>query len=258
MPQIIATAEPFLIPGSKTGCLLIHGFTGAPKEMRWLGDYLADQGYGVLGIRLAGHATHPEDMIRSRSADWIASVEDGYQLLRGFADHIYLIGLSMGGVLSLLMSTQLDVRGVVGISTPYRLQPDWRLNFIELLSFFQPYMPKVKSLPGSGWFDQEAIKEHVSYPQNPVRSIAELNKLTAQMREALPLVKVPVLLIHSKQDKYVLPENMEGIYRELVNVRDKTKLYVSNSGHVITRDAARDQVFIAVAEFISRVESASK
>ena len=90
MTQIITTAEPFLLPGSKTGCLLIHGFTGAPKEMRWMGDYLSQQRYSVLGIRLAGHATRPEDMIRSRSVDWIASVEDGYQLLRGLADHILL------------------------------------------------------------------------------------------------------------------------------------------------------------------------
>ena len=258
MSQIIASAEPFLFPGSKTGCLLIHGFTGTPKEMRWMGEYLAKQGFSVLGFRLTGHATCPEDMIRMHSTDWIASVEDGYHLLRGLADHIYLIGLSMGGILSLLMSTQLDVKGVVGISTPFQLPNDRRLKFIEILSLFQPYMPKGKSPPGSGWFDQEARKEHVSYPQNPLRSIGELNKLIAQMRAALPQVKVPVLLTHSKDDKYVLLENLEHIYRELVNIQDKTKLYVTNSGHVITRDAARGQVFEAVAEFICRVESVSK
>ena len=255
MPQIIATAEPFLFPGSKIGCLLIHGFTGTPKEMRWMGEHLAEQGYSVLGIRLAGHATHPEDMIRSRSTDWIASVEDGYQLLRGLADHVYLIGLSMGGVLSLLMSTQLDVRGVVGISTPYQLSNDWRLNYMEFLSLFQPYMPKGKSTSGSDWFDQEAKKEHVSYPQNPVRSIGELNKLIAQMRAALPHVKVPVLLIHSKDDMYVLPENMECIYQDLVGIQDKTKFYITNSGHVVTRDAANRLAFKAVREFIDRLES---
>lgn len=257
MSQIIATAEPFLFPGSKTGCLLIHGFTGAPKEMRWMGEYLAERGYSVLGIRLAGHATNPEDMIRSRWADWTASVEDGYQLLRGFADHIYLIGLSMGGILSLLMSTWLDVAGVIAISTPYQLKKDWRLNFIEILSIFQHYLPKVKGQPGSGWVDQEARKDHVSYPQNPVRSILELNNLTARMRAALPQVHVPVLLIHSWEDKYVLPENMEFIYSALVNVQDKTKLYVTNSGHVVTRDASRLRVFEAAAEFIQRLESGS-
>jgi carboxylesterase len=258
MSQIIATAEPFLFPGSKTGCLLIHGFTGAPKEMRWMGEYLKKKGYSVLGIRLAGHATQPEDMIQSRWTDWTASVEDGFQLLHGLADHIYLIGLSMGGILALLMSTRLDIKGVVGISTPYHLANDWRLNYVEFLSIFQAYLPKVKGQPGSGWVDQEAREGHVSYPQNPVRSIGELNKLMTNMRVVLPKVRVPVLLIHSKEDKYVLPENLELIYRELVNVQDKAKLYLTNSGHVVTRDAARLQAFRAVAEFIRRVESGPK
>ena len=60
----IPTAEPFFFPGEKsTGVLLTHGFTGAPKEMRWMGEYLnREHGYPCLGVRLAGHATRPEDM----------------------------------------------------------------------------------------------------------------------------------------------------------------------------------------------------
>src|SRR5512146_2320437 len=125
MPSLIATAEPFLFPGSRTGCLLIHGFTGTPKEMRWMGEYLAARGLSGLGVRRAGHATRPEDMIRSRWTAWVASAEGGYHLLRGLADRIYLIGLSMGGALSLLMSTRLDVQGVICISTPIHSPPDW-------------------------------------------------------------------------------------------------------------------------------------
>ncbi|HLA87386.1 MAG TPA: hypothetical protein VJL10_05165, partial [Anaerolineales bacterium] len=72
--QLIPTTEPFFFSGGRTGCLLIHGFTGTPKEMRWMGEYLNQQGLTCLGIRLAGHATHPEDMRRSRWTDWAASV----------------------------------------------------------------------------------------------------------------------------------------------------------------------------------------
>lgn len=222
-----------------------------------MGEYLADRGYSVLAVRLAGHATQPDDMIRSRWNDWTACIEDGYRILQALADDIFLIGLSMGGALALLMSTQLEAKGVVGISTPYRLTADWRLNYVEFISIFKPYLPKSKKPPGSGWVDQAARKEHVSYPQNPVRSIGELNKVTSKMRAALPEVYAPVLLIHSKEDEYVLPENLELIYKELVNVQDKTKLYITNSGHVVTRDAARLEAFQAVAEFIQRVESAS-
>jgi carboxylesterase len=256
MTQIIPTAEPFLLLGdrSKPACLLIHGFTGTPKEMRWMGEYLNQQGHTCLGVRLAGHATLPKDMIRSNWTDWTASVEDAYSFLRGVTDNIFLIGLSMGGVLSLLMSTRLKVRGVVAISTPYKLRYDPRLKFTNLLSRFVSYLPKTNQRPGPTWFDEEALNDHVSYPQNPLRSVGELNKLMGEMRSALPKVDVPVLLIHSKDDPYVLLKNMELIHADLKKSTDSTKLYVTGSGHVVTRDAARHLVFESTGEFIRRVE----
>ncbi len=254
--QIIPTAEPFFLPGKsgQPGCLLIHGFTGAPKEMRWMGEYLSEQGYPCLGVRLAGHATQPEDMIRSRYTDWMLSVEDGFHILRGVTDRVYLVGLSMGGMLSLLMSTRLDVAGVVAMSTPYYIPYDFPAWTMKLLSKFMPYQPKSKEEPGASWFDKAAYAEHFSYPQNPVRSAAELQSLATEMRAALPKVNVPALLIHSKNDTYVLPENIEHIYADL-GTSDKTKLYVTEAGHVVTRDAAKDQVFEAAKEFIQRIES---
>jgi carboxylesterase len=255
MSQIIPTAEPFLLLGdsSKPACLLVHGFTSSPKEMRLLGEYLNQRGLTCLSMRNTGHATVPEDMIRSNYTDWVATVEDGYHLLRGVTKHIFLVGLSMGGALSILMSTRLDVRGVAAMSAPYKLPDDRRLRHIELIARAVPFMPKSSAEPGAGWFDKQAWKEHVSYPMNPVRSIGELNKLLGELREALPEVKVPVLLIHSKDDTYVPSQNMESMFAGLVNARDKTKLYITGSGHVVTRDAARHQVFEMVHEFIKRV-----
>jgi carboxylesterase len=73
------------------------------------------------------------------------------------------------------------------------------------------------------------------------------------MRAALPAVRVPVLLIHSRDDNYVLPENLEWIDAALANASVKEKLYITGSGHVVTRDAAREQVFQSVVEFIQRM-----
>ena len=256
--MIIPAAEPFFFPGenNRPGCLLIHGFTGAPTEMRWMGEYLNEQGYPCLGVRLAGHGTRPEDMVHSRYTDWMLSVEDGYHLLRGVTERIYLIGLSMGGMLSLLMATKLNVVGVIAMSTPYHIPYDYPAWTMKLISKFMPYQPKSKEEPGASWFDKAAYAEHFSYPQNPVRSAAELQLLANEMREALPKINVPVLLIHSKNDTYVLPENAEHIYRDLLT-SDKTKLYVTESGHVVTRDAAKDQVFEAASAFIRRIEAAA-
>ncbi len=262
MFNIIPTAEPFFLQGNRTGILLIHGFTGTPKEMRWMGEYLNQQGYTCLGIRLNGHATDIDDMRRSRWTDWTASVEDGYHLLSSSVERVFLVGLSMGGALSLLMSTYFEQRvaGVVAMSTPYILPRDpknYPIWFLKLYGRFVKYAPKSGNEPSAAWVDKQAFGGHVSYLQNPIHSVAELKLLLNQMQAALPDVRRPVLLIHSKDDLYVPPDHMEKIYARLValHASDKTKLYVTGSSHVVTRDAARGHVFKAVLEFIRKVES---
>ena len=220
-----------------------------------MGEYLNQKGYTCLGVRLAGHATHPQDMIRSRWTDWVASVEDGYHILCGLTNDIFLVGLSMGGTLSLLTATQLDVKGVIAMSTPARLPIDYPIWFLKAISRLMPYRPKSKEPPGSGWFDKAAYREHVAYVRNPVRATAELKKLILEMRAALPKLRVPVLLMHSKDERYILPENMEIIYREMVHAPDKTKLTITGSGHVLSRDASREQVFRSALEFIQRIHN---
>jgi carboxylesterase len=247
---IIPTAEPFFFPGGPTGCLLVHGFTGTPKEMRWLGEYLAEQGHTVLGVRLTGHATRPEDMIRARWRDWLASVEDGWHLLSGCCERIFVLGLSMGGILSLLLSAHYPVAGVVAMVTPYQAPKDPRIPFLRLISVFKPFMPKGEP----DWFDEEAYRIHTSYPEDPTRSYVEVFDLMAKMRAALPKVSAPALLIYSKHDQVVRAEDghMQAIQAALGSQEVQT-LWIENSGHNIARDAKRQEVFQAAADFIARL-----
>jgi carboxylesterase len=78
--------------------------------------------------------------------------------------------------------------------------------------------------------------------------------MLGRLNLALPKVNVPVLLMHSKDDTYVSPENMPNIYQRL-GTSDKEMLWLTGSGHVVTRDAARGQVFEAAAAFIRRVDA---
>lgn len=258
---LIPTAEPFFIPGvgdqdrKRTGCLLVHGFTGTPKEMRWMGEYLAKQGYTVLGVRLAAHATQPEDMIRSRWHDWLASVEDGWHILSGCTDHIYLIGLSMGGMLSITCAARYPAAGLIIMATPHHLPSDPRLRFIKLLSRLRPAMPKA----APDYFEPEAFREHICYEIDPTRSFAELLELSKQVHNALPKITTPALLIYSKNDNTVTVQerHAELIYEELGST-DKHLMWIENSSHVITCDAQRQMVFLAAGEFIQKTNPGNK
>ncbi|MEN8240402.1 MAG: alpha/beta fold hydrolase [Chloroflexota bacterium] len=244
----IPNAEPFFLPGGKTGCLLVHGFTGAPTEMRQLGDFLHQQGHTVLGVRLAGHATKMKDMIRSRHKDWLVSVEDGWHLLQGHTERIFLIGLSMGGVLSLITASRLPVAGVVAMSTPY-LFPDPLFRKIPwALRLASPIIP-LKSKNEGQWFTPELTESHISYSHNPVRSVYELAMLIERLQVSLPAVQVPALVIHSKNDDYVPPDNANLIYQHLGS-QNKELIWVDQANHVITRDGDTARVFKPIAEFI--------
>jgi carboxylesterase len=91
---------------------------------------------------------------------------------------------------------------------------------------------------------------------NPVRSGMELKFLVDEMHAALPEISVPVLLIHSRDDDYVIKDSMQQIYDHL-GTPDKQMLWVEGSGHVITEEPQRETVFKAAADFVKRVSKSS-
>jgi carboxylesterase len=247
--MILPRGEPFFHRRGDVGCLLVHGLTGAPEEMRWMGEHLASVGYSVLGVRLFGHATQREDLRRARWQDWWASVEDGYHLLRGSCSKIVLIGLSLGGVLSLAMASSLDVVGLVAMSAPF-VVPDPKAAplrpILPALSLFWPYL----SPPGpSDWHDRKTEQLNLDYRVVVLRTVAELHDLLAMMRAGLPLLEMPTLLIHAREDGSVPPHHAEKIFDRL-GCADKQLLWLENSGHNIPRDAAREVAFQAAENFI--------
>lgn len=250
-PLTMPTAEPFFIPGGTTGCLLIHGFTGTPKEMRMLADSLALEGYTVLAPRLFGHATTPEDMARARFNDWIACVEDGMNLLKGCTEKQVVMGLSMGGVLALIAAARFDFCAAVTFSAPCALPRDPRAKLLPLIGRLNLHIQKGKP----DWRNIDAARDHKDYPFYPSRSIIELDRLIKLMLGELENISVPVLLVQSKTDRGIPAESLETLHARLPDI-DKSTFWVEDSGHVIIREPEREKIFTQVKSFLKRVTAA--
>jgi carboxylesterase len=254
MKPILPGGEPFYLPGGPTGCLLLHGFTATPKEMRPLGDHLVRHGYSVLAPRLAGHATDPDDLARSRGRDWLASAADGYFLLRGSCSRVFLLGLSLGGALCLLLASQLEAMGMVLFSTPFRLPGGPRLRLVRPILRPLSLVWRHSRKGPREWFDAQAAREHLTYPVRSLRAVAELDSVLKRMRLALPSVRTPTLLIHSRDDRFVTPEHMTQIQGSLGSAWVETR-WIEGSSHALTQDARKDEVFAASVDFLRRVET---
>ena len=116
----------FFFPGTRVSALLVHGLSGTPFEMRYLGDRLATSGVRVCGVRLAGHGGAPEELGSATHAQWYESVVEGFERLHRYGDPVAVVGLSMGAVLAARLAADQGeaVAGVVMLSSGFFL-PLW-------------------------------------------------------------------------------------------------------------------------------------
>lgn len=239
--------EPFFFEGNETGCLLVHGFTGSPPEMRGMGTYLADRGLTVLGVCLAGHGTTPETMDRTGWRDWAASAEAGLRQLRQQCQRVFLVGFSMGGLLGLHLAVRHHMAGLVVIASPTYLRGDWRLPLLPVAKYFVRWYAPSSEVDLS---DPSALERMWSYERIPTRCIHELVRLIRRVRRELPRVTTPILVMQGGRDQVVPLDSAQEIFDRVASA-DKELIWFERSGHGIVEDAEREEVWRQVYEFIA-------
>jgi carboxylesterase len=240
---IMEGAEPFFLLGGKAGVLLIHGFTGSPAEVRLLGDFLHKEGCTVLAPRLCGHGTTVEEMATTNWKHWYSSVEDAYHILRAVCSKITVIGLSMGGLLAFKIAAEYQVDKIISLSTPIFIT-DKRLGMLPFYRMFRNFTPKKRKK----YADVDS-KYTVAYNATPLKSVGSLLELIKQVDRMLPTITTDLLVIQGRHDHTVQPRSAEYIYEHVASLAKKL-IWLGKSGHIITLDIEREEVFRQIAAFL--------
>jgi len=239
--------KPFYFKGNEIGVLLVHGFTGSPVELLPLGEFLAGQGCTVLGVRLAGHGTSPEDLAQTGWRDWVASAREGLERLRAEREQVYIVGYSLGGLITLHLASRYPIDGAALLATPLYAK-DWRLAMIPLARHFIRYI----HMGGPESPDPEVRERFWSYDRWPLNSLHQVTKFMKQTRLELPQVRVPLLILHGDLDQTVPADCPQEIHDRAASV-DKTILHFANSTHSLPQDHDREQVWQSIHQFIARL-----
>ena len=99
-------ASPFVLPGNgAAAALCLHGLTGTPYEVRSLGEALSAAGIHAVGPALPGHNETPGKLARTTHVDWLEAARTQLRALRSQHARVFVVGLSMGGLLSLALAS---------------------------------------------------------------------------------------------------------------------------------------------------------
>ncbi|RBM16384.1 esterase [Prauserella sp. PE36] len=245
---VLAGAEPFSHTDStEVGVLLCHGFTGSPASMRPWCEYLAEQGFTVRCPLLPGHGTTWQECNRTRWPDWYGCVDAELTELTGICESVFVFGLSMGGTLALRLAQQRgDAVAGLALVNPsvLTLRKDARL-----LPLLARVLPSVKGLGGD--IAKPGVTE-LAYARTPVKATESLSRLWKIVRQDLPRVTQPLLLMHSVVDHIVEPVNSRVI-AEGVRSTEFEEVLLRDSYHVATLDNDAPLIFERSAEFVRTV-----
>jgi carboxylesterase len=246
---IMPGAEPYEHRGtSDTGVLVLHGFTGNPSSMRGIAEAMAAFGHHVELPRLPGHGTTMDEMIPTRWADWTGEVEAAYQRLAARTERIVVVGLSMGGALTLWAGLEHpDIAGIVCINAATAPQP------AEVVAMVQEMVDDGNEvMPGIGGDIADPDVTESAYEGTPLRPLLSfMNDGLAPMTARYGELTMPALVITSRQDHVVETSNSEHLVATLGGPVEH--VWLDRSFHVATQDYDRDLIVSLISAFVARV-----
>ena len=252
--EVIPGCEPFSHVGTlTTGVLVLHGFTGNPSSMTHQATAFAAAGHHVEQPRLPGHGTTLEDMQTTDWSDWSGEATAAYDRLAERVERIVVIGLSMGGTLTLWTGLQrLDderLAGLICVNAATMPQPP---DVVEMLEGLLADGVEVSPAIGNDIADPDETE--IGYDGTPLRQLMSLNNdglvpITDRYGE----LRVPILIFSSPEDHVVPPESSAHL-RDTVG-GEVEFVTLERSYHVATQDYDRDVINERSLAFIERVTS---
>ena len=271
--------EDGIFLAGENGCtvILVHGLTGTPNEMRFPAMYLNRMGYSVMCPRLANHNEPVEVLKYTPWQEFYATIRATFLEAKAESKQIFVAGLSMGALLSLLLAREFpdDISGVSclsptlfydGWNTPkYRcFLPIVCATFLKHFLYFKenpPYGIKNARLQQHvhKYYSQAKLddREKVAlygYPFFPVTLLHQLNLLIKHLNAGLKDIRVPVLLLQAAADDITSIHNSRYIF-DRISSTQKEIVLLFDSYHMITADQERELVSAKMESFFTGLRS---
>ncbi len=239
-----------------SGVLIIHGFTATLDSVNALIGPLRDLGATVSVPVLKGHcADSPEKLRGVTWQDWMMDAEEAFLDLSSSVDRLFIVGHSMGGLIALNLAAKYRDRiDAIIVAAPAirlvsMLAPDRPLHFLTpvLQSVVKNWDLKV------AFSDPDSTGAGVHYSWAPTDAIRSFFDLISFTHSRLHDISCPVLIMHNRTEKTVLPESASIVYDSIATPEEKKELvWLERSQHQMFCDCEKERAVAIVVDYIRK------
>lgn len=231
---------------SDKAIIMIHGLPSTPHSYAYASHEAYKQGYDVFVPLLPGFGTKPKDLSETSYYQWYQYMKEFYLNKRSQYKHLYIIGTSMGGAMTINLSeefsdTEDSPDAVCTIAAPVFLNniregvvKSWLYYIARTIALF---VSTIKTSIHTGNKEENDGDElWIGYNGMFVRVGVTFLYALKQMRKNLYKITLPILVVHDKEDKTVSYKNLPYIMRH-INSKDAkdltTYMKASHNRHVL-------------------------
>lgn len=215
-PRQYVPAKP-----AKIGILLVHGLFDSPHMMLSLFNHFKAHDYLVRSILLPGHGTVPGDLLSVSYHAWISAIEYGINSLLEEVEQVFIVGFSMGGLLSLSASYEYDhIAGVILIAPALKIR-----NPFVVLSEWYEWLSRLIS--GFKWAAKGKDDDYAKYQSHTANAVTQIREMIKHLEHKIARSKLtmPVFIAASDQDEIIDTDAIETFFSTLSNPRNKLLIY---------------------------------
>jgi carboxylesterase len=246
---IVGAQSIALDAGGDRAVLLVHGAGDTPQSLSKVAAALHERGYTVRAPLLPGHGRSLRELAAHSGDEWYSAVQEALADLRRLHHCVGVVGLSMGGALSVRLAAEHEDVPALVLLSPYLGMPSLAAAVIHMSALWGWLVPYVSTASEHSVLDPVARSEGLAYGAMSVRSLRELLSVATRGFELLPKLTVPTLVIQSRTDNRVSSELTTRAF-DRIGARDKRIEWIEGAGHVITVDRGWEGVAASTAQWL--------